>query len=1116
MQVRSVWVAFFVISLFSSISKAQTHYPKFKLVAGANGISLGKINGMAMDSRGVMWMTDQTNKCITRYDGSHFIRYKNEPSNPNSLGGTYPECIVADSSGKIWIGFYGMGLDRFDPATGKFTHYRKIAKAQGSLSSDTVSAILIDHLGNLWVGDNGGLDQFDPKTERFKNISHHSHDSSSLSWNTVRALYEDHEGIIWVGCGLVWDNNNEGGLNRFDRSKGTFTHYFSDPKNPHSLINNKVRAIFEDSRGTFWVGTSGDGLHTMDRKTGLFERHTYNPAKPEQLSRPKLMSADDHITFISEDADRKIWIGTFRNGLIHYDPDSKKIDHFGKNADISGGFMDESAWWAIRSSDGLFWVCTQEDNVYSIDVFTNEIPHLASNRGAVNSFFQQSPSIFWFGTDSGLVRKDVNRGVTEVFKNDPKNIHSISNNSVLNVAGDKQGNLWLITLGGLNRFNLSTKIFTRFFHDSSKSSSIGSNNIIAISLDGDSGLWLGSLGNGLDYMNIGTGACTHYLNIPGDSSSLSQNFVTFILEDSTKDIWVGTWNNGGINRLDRRTGKFRHYLNDITVNAAYRDAKGIIWVGGENALYWYDRSRDKFFDFNKEDAGVPIFGVRSMLGDDQDNLWISSGTGIYRVDKSRDQVIQLGKDNGITTAYLYFGSSYKAMDGQLFFGDNNGYFAFYPEKIKINTNVPRIEFSNFLVNGQIVSPGAGGPLHEPISKTKQIDLSYNQNVFSIRFEILAFIDPDNKKEFYKLENFDKGWRRTGYDQEVYYFDVPPGNYVFQVKALNTSNGIWVTKSIAINIIPPWWSRWWAYVLFALVALLLFYLLHRFQRQKVIRAERERTREHDLEQAREIEKAYNELKITQNQLIQSEKMASLGELTAGIAHEIQNPLNFINNFSDVNTELIDELEQELDRGDLQGIKQIAADIRANEQKINHHGRRADSIVKGMLQHSRSSSGVKEPVDINALVDEYLRLSYHGLRAKDKQFNAAMKTDYDPTTGTVNCIPQDMGRVLLNLYNNAFYAVSQKKAEGLPGYEPTVSIKTRKTNGKVEISVRDNGNGIPQKVREKIFQPFFTTKPTGQGTGLGLSLSYDIIKAHGGNITVNTKEGEYTEFTIQVNG
>ena len=262
----------------------------------------------------------------------------------------------------------------------------------------------------------------------------------------------------------------------------------------------------------------------------------------------------------------------------------------------------------------------------------------------------------------------------------------------------------------------------------------------------------------------------------------------------------------------------------------------------------------------------------------------------------------------------------------------------------------------------------------------------------------------------------------------------------------------------------------------------------------------------------LNKSLEDLKSTQSQLIQSEKMASLGELTAGIAHEIQNPLNFVNNFSEVSNELIDEMIEEIENNDLEEVKAIASDVKQNLEKINHHGKRADGIVKGMLQHSRSSDGIKEPTDINVLADEYLRLAYHGLRAKDKSFNATLKTDFDKSIGMINMASQDIGRVILNMITNAFYAVDEKKKAGVENYEPTVSVMTKKEGNNLEIIVGDNGNGIPDEVKDKIFQPFFTTKPTGQGTGLGLSLSYDIVKAHGGELKVKTKKDEGTEFTI----
>jgi two-component system, NtrC family, sensor kinase len=365
----------------------------------------------------------------------------------------------------------------------------------------------------------------------------------------------------------------------------------------------------------------------------------------------------------------------------------------------------------------------------------------------------------------------------------------------------------------------------------------------------------------------------------------------------------------------------------------------------------------------------------------------------------------------------------------------------------------------------------------------------------------------------------------------------------------------VTKIINYNFHSEWENYFRIAALFSFIWFIAMLLIYRKQRKaiereqlKAIEREKEFQQSELLKakleiqvaertaelrrQKEELQNALNELKSTQSQLIQSEKMASLGELTAGIAHEIQNPLNFVNNFSEVNTELSDEIVEEAEKGNLDEIKIIAKDIKANSEKINHHGKRAESIVKGMLLHSRGSSGHKEPVDVNALCDEYLSLSYHGFRAKDKTFNADFKLEADKSLPKIEVVPQDIGRVLLNLVNNAFYACAersrsvvseqQKNLSGLDTaepYKPTVTVSTKNLGDRIKISVKDNGNGIPESIKDKIFQPFFTTKPTGQGTGLGLSLAYDMVKAHGGELSVmtssvklNTKMGEGTVFTI----
>jgi len=309
-----------------------------------------------------------------------------------------------------------------------------------------------------------------------------------------------------------------------------------------------------------------------------------------------------------------------------------------------------------------------------------------------------------------------------------------------------------------------------------------------------------------------------------------------------------------------------------------------------------------------------------------------------------------------------------------------------------------------------------------------------------------------------------------------------------------------------------------YMLLAVIVFLVVMALVFWRNNKLNQKANKQLQSQNIEiekQKKSVEAALGELKTTQAQLVQSAKMASLGELTAGIAHEIQNPLNFVNNFSEVNTEMFDELEEELKQGNITEAMQLAADMKQNEAKIRHHGKRADFIVKGMLEHSRTSSGERQETNINVLAEEFLKLSYHGLRAKDKSFNAELVTNFDDKLPRIRVIQQDLGRVLINLFGNAFYAVNQKAKTAGSNYKPTVEVKSSRQNGSVVISVKDNGVGIPEDIREKIMQPFFTTKPTGEGTGLGLSLSYDIIvKGHGGKIDVESKEGKGSEFIIQL--
>jgi ligand-binding sensor domain-containing protein len=832
-----------VLLFLSKENTGQTQQMSFNLISGTNGIHLGKINAITQDKYGFMWFSDQTNRCIVRYDGSYMTSYQNNPDDSNSLGGYYPETFFADSSGVIWIGFGGSGMDSFDPATGIFKHFRHDTSKANSLSSDWVWAILVDHLDNLWVGTNSGLDRIDQKTGKFEHFTYDENDPTSLSHNVVRAIYEDRQGTIWIGTGVPWVHGNEGGLNRFDRSTHTFTRYVNDPNDENSLVNNKVRAILEDSKGNFWIGTSNDGLHTLNRKTGKFTRYLYDPKNPEKLSRPPVRNVWDHITFIAEDADEKLWIGTVGKGINRYDPVTQKITHFGDDANISGTFKDNSGWCAYASDDGLFWLSTQESHLYKIDLYNNTIPHFEVD-GAMRSLYNEDPSVLWLSTGSGVVRRNLENGTSKRFVHQPQNTNSLSSNYVRRIIKDHQGIFWIGTSNGLNRYDADSKIFTRFLNNPSDNSSLSDNDISFLYEDQDLNLWVGTYRGGLNLLNRNTGKFTRFQNDIADKNSIGNGAVTALLEGSKNELWLGLSFNAGVNKLDRKTGTFRHYFSGHSVNDLFKDSDGIIWVGTESGLYSYDNSTGEINPANEESTGISKNAfIISVIGDNESNLWISTLTGIYKLNKNRDHFIHFGKESGIKTRdedRLVTGASYRGHDGKLFFCDRDGYYSFYPAKLKSLSDTSKLYFTNFLVNGNSVIPGDGSPLHQPLLNTDKIKLDYNQNVLSFNFTAIEYRKPGDNTIYYKLENYDNDWRQTNAEDRVTYFKIPPGEYIFRIKTANTNSGRWSEKSMAIIISPPWWATWW----FRLSAIILlattFYLLIRWWLHRKFRLQLEHT------------------------------------------------------------------------------------------------------------------------------------------------------------------------------------------------------------------------------------------------------------------------------------
>ena len=1102
--------------LLSAVANAQQNL-RFEHLGMEDGLSDDYVTAILQDRKGYMWFG--TSNGLNKYDGYSFTKYLFDPTDSNSLSQNLVYTIWEDNQGYIWVGTFE-GLCRFDKQTEKFTRYKPDPKAQ--FPDPNICAINEDNTGMMWVGNaSGGLCRFDKETGKFlpENFFPKQTDDKGTLHGMITTLYKDPKGTLWIGSvtGLYEVIVSTDGANQ-----PTLKRYQHDAADENSISNDSIGSIFEDRFGLLWIGTD-NGLNSLDRKTGKFKRYKNDAGNINSISSNKIGSSLGEA--ICEDREGNLWVAT-NNGL-------NKLNHT-RNS-FTRFFYSPGNPYSIRYNDvttihidktGVLWAGSWNQKLLN-KANLNQKPFVLINFDPVNknslagneitSILEDSSGIVWIGYhERGLTRWDKKVNQFTHFSYSAANNKTLRSDHVYGLLEDKHGHLWVCNGSFLSRMNKQSGEFTHYNSNAANIKDFDHQVIFSIAQDKEGYIWLGT-GNGIKRFDENTGLFKHYYHTPGDTTGISDFTSITIFADSKDNIWSG-FGSIATDRLDKRTDSFTHYkhnskdpasISSNIVSCFYEDPKGIIWIGTwAGGLCHFDYATGKFKTYTIKD-GLPDNTVYSILEDDKNNLWLGTGNGLSQFDPVKKIFINYEYKDGLQDNVFGAGrrarpAKCKGKDGVLYFGGPGGLNFFDPSQLKPNSDLAPVVITQFKLFDNLVK-GA--------NEAKEIVLKHDENYFSFEFASLSFYNADKNQYAYQLTGVDKDWVYSGSRRYAGYTDIGPGKYVFKVKATN-NDGIWNEEGVSLTIVirPPWWRTWWAYCIYGLILIAAAIAIHRYQKQKVIQAEREKSQKKELAQAKEIEKAYHQLKETQAQLVQQEKMASLGELTAGIAHEIQNPLNFVNNFSEVNKELADELNQEIEKGNYTEAITIAKDIKENENKISHHGKRADAIVKGMLQHSRSSTGVKELTDINALCDEYLRLAYHGMRAKDKSFDVSIKTDFDESIGKVHVMPQEIGRVILNLINNAFYAVDEKKKQNNNNYEPTVTISTSKNNGKVEISVKDNGSGIPQRVLDKIFQPFFTTKPTGQGTGLGLSLSYDIVKAHGGELKVETKEGEGTAFII----
>ncbi len=1076
------------------------------------------VTDLKQDRQGYLWMATATG--LHRYNGYEWTSFYQNPASP---GDNALESVCPTRDGLIWVGTRTLGLDCLDPETGRFRHHRLASRSEPNMAENFVTVLREGRDGLLWIGTHNGLYSRHPRTGRLTHYAHNPRDPASLSHNQVRAIYEDRAGTLWVGTAdPKLTSPDEGGLNRLNRRTGRFTRYRHDANDANSLIDNRVRTIFEDSRGVFWVGTWGDGLHTMDPQTGRFTRHRYDPAHPERLSRPYLKNQRREaywgVSFVDEDPSGGIWIGAYAGGLNRYDPNTGQVTHYETGQGPGEGLIANSQWSVCRSRDGVLWVGAASGQLMKIVPANPPIPDFGAS-SAVNTFYEYAPGAFWIGTHAGLLQREPGSGTVPAFFGEASRQTTLLTDHVRAFQADRQGDYWISAWNaGLYQYAVRSGQFTHYRHDPARSASLSSGTISATYEDRMGTLWV-MTSEGLDRFDRRTGQFTHFRHNSNDSTTLSAGPTTVALEDHTGRFWVSTYGGGGLNQMDRRTGKFTRYLSGYSIVQVKEDAAGTLWAGAFlGNLYQFDRGQNVFRPFLNPNSGTPLTGVKSFVEDNVRNLWVATTAGLVRINRQRDSLNLFGPTYGFRGAEsVYDASAYKSRDGTLLFGGADGYYRFRPDElIPARAAPPPVVFSAFRIANQPVGSAPDGPLRGPLARAKTVYLAHDQNAFAVDFAALDYRHPERTQYTFFLENYEPTWRPIGSERTANYYNVPPGQYILRVKA-GSSDGNWTERAMAVVIASPWWQSWWAYALLALLTGGSVWGFNRY-RSRVLRRENRLLEDKVTLRTEQLQRSLDDLKATQTQLVQKEKMASLGELTAGIAHEIQNPLNFVNNFSQMSVELVDELTDEQGRPDRDADleAELLEDLKLNLQRIHQHGNRASSIVRGMLEHSRTSTpDERRPINLNALADEFMRLAYHGLRSKDKTFNAKLITDFDSGLGLVEVVPQDIGRVLLNLINNAFNAVREKQKTAAGDYQPAVTVKTSQAADGVEIYVIDNGMGMSEAVKQRLFQPFFTTKPSGEGTGLGLSLSYDIVtKGHRGQMTVASEVGRGTTFLIRL--
>ncbi len=1216
-----LWIGTFGggLSLFNRESETFTNFVQDQ----TNNLSLSReqIISIYEDTKNRVWIGTRENG-ISMFDNTiepaseliksiKFINIIPDTNNTNNSIMT----MLEDRSGTMWFGMgdgkliklseNGNPIDKFD-----FISYNRPPPLNSNFSLDFINEDP-SNSGLFWLTDyDNGIVIFNAKTEKFLKKLPYPNLSSKIPSQIVRSLLIDSGGEYWFGTYGDGIYNFKPGRNVSDN--GTIDHFILDPLDPLGINAPNITYLFEDKSGLIWVGTNTNGIYTHNRNTKKFTGYYHNSFNNNSLINNSTLS-------VLEDTQGNVWIGT-ELGLDKYNPITKKYTHFKFNAG-NKGTSSNIVYSILEDDKGTIWVGTA-GGLDKYSPSTNSFQHYLHDRddttsissGEIIELFQDSKGSIWLGSWNGGLNKIIPASDDKKIRflhytNDKNDPASISDNRIMCVTEDNEGQLWIGTSdGGLNKlisdfvFNddgkVNKPVFINYKHKTEDPNSLSNNDVRTIFIDDKGILWLGTFGGGLNKFDPlinenGKPVFVHFR----ESEGLANDVVRGIEKDDSGFLWIGTAN--GLSRFDPSTNSFLNFdISDGLPTVKFEDVhfksrkRNLLYFGGVGGVTSFNPSEVRTNSYTPEIVITEL----EKYNLDQDKMIVEKGISekkeitlshndniitfkfaalsyfnskknkySYKLEGYNNNWIEIGNKRDVTFTNLDPGEYTLYVKGS----NNSGVWNNSGTSMKIivtppwwRTNWAFAAYALILITGifitdrlmrrrvikrerdraklreaELIKTQAEeletvDTLVKVINQAEDLKSLFNSllkqtmnfipqaemaavfmldrrdNLFRVAYtagykvkdlEKISFTDEELEKRYAEnSEEVEKGIYILNKPKDLYgdeklsEFNRPASMLVMAVELENITEAYVVFDSFSEDKI---FDRSAAR------------LLNRFREHAVSAILKAQT-------IKTLHEKNEEILRTQEQLTTQQKLASLGALTAGIAHEIKNPLNFVNNFSEVSGDLVDEIKELLQKENNQQGMEIVENLKQNLDRINQHGKRADSIVKGMLLHSRGTSGEKTLTDINDLLDQYVNLAFHGMRAQNKEFNITIEKDYDKSLGKINVVPQDISRVFLNIINNACYAAYDKKKESSENnFSPTLKVSTKNLDGSVEIKIGDNGNGIPKEIIDKIFQPFFTTKPTGEGTGLGLSLSYDIVtKVHGGNLNFISEDGKYTEFII----